>query len=156
MGSLGVRFEVEVGVGSGDKITPRPPPTLCLKVVRIMLGTWNLIRKYTHIYFQKIYLLVNILSFFCKNSAFSGKNSTFTQSNSVRAVLKIFRSVFSFCKIKGYCYWKYKFYRLCVRSLASGLLQIGHKLEKIQWRHYLLIWRHCQTLLRLVWFSCQI
>ena len=39
---------------------------------------------------------------FCKKSAFFAQNSTFTQSNSVRAVLEFFSSVFSFCKIKGY------------------------------------------------------
>ena len=30
---------------------------------------------------------------------------------------------------------KIKFYRLCVRNPASGLLQIGHKSEKWQWRY---------------------
>ena len=39
---------------------------------------------------------------FCKKIALFGQNSTFTQSNSVGAVLDIFSSVFSFCKIKGY------------------------------------------------------
>ena len=47
VGSLGVRFEVW-----GGETTP------CLKLVRIMLETLNLARKYTHIYFQKIYPLV--------------------------------------------------------------------------------------------------
>ena len=42
--------------------------------------------------------------------------------------------IFSFCKIKGYYYWKYKFYNLCVRDPASRLLQIGYKSEKWQWR----------------------
>ena len=41
VGSLGVRFEV-VRV----KLPPLPHP--CLKLVRIMLETWNLVRKYTH------------------------------------------------------------------------------------------------------------
>ena len=48
---------------------------------------------------------------------------------------KFFSYIFSFCKIKGYYYWEYKFYNLCVRDPASGLLQIGYKLEKWQWRH---------------------
>ena len=38
---LGVSFEVKEG--GGGKINP------CLKLVRIMLQTWNLIHKYTHI-----------------------------------------------------------------------------------------------------------
>ena len=57
---------------------------------------------------------------------------------------KFFSSVFSFCEIKGYCYWKFTFYRLCVRNPASRLLQIGHESEKNQWRYNLLIWRHRQ------------
>ena len=55
--------------------------------------------------------------------------------------LRFFSSIFSFCKIKSYCQWKCKFYRLCVRNPASGLLQIGHKSEKWQWRQNLLTWR---------------
>ena len=51
-------------------------------------------------------------------------------------------SAFSFCKIKGYCYWKYKFYRLWDRNPASGLFQISHKSKKLQWRHNLLTWSH--------------
>ena len=39
VGFLGVRFEV----GERGKITP------CLKLVGIMLETWNLAGKYTHI-----------------------------------------------------------------------------------------------------------
>ena len=40
VGYLGVRFEV----GRGVKL---PPP--CLKLVRIMLETWILVRKYIHV-----------------------------------------------------------------------------------------------------------
>ena len=39
--------------------------------------------------------------------------------------------------IKGYYQWKYKFCRLCVRNPVSGLLQIGCKLEKRNWSHFL-------------------
>ena len=60
------------------------------------------------------------ISIFCKNS-------TFTQSNSVR--VRFFSSVFSFCRIKRYSLWKCKFYRLYIQNPASGLLQIGHKME---------------------------
>ena len=48
---------------------------------------------------------------------------------------KFFSYIFSFCKIKGCYYWKCKFYNLCVRDPASGLLQIGYKSEIWQWRH---------------------
>ena len=36
------------------------------------------------------------------------------------------------------------FYILCVRNPASGLLQIGCKFKKWQWRHNFLPWRHRQ------------
>ena len=58
---------------------------------------------------------------------------------SLKAILwelckRFFSSVFSFCKAKGYYYWKHKFCRLCVRNPASRLLQIGQTSEKWQWR----------------------
>ena len=85
MGFLGVRFEV------GGVNLPR------LKLVRIMLETWNLVREYTHKFSLRKYIfLVPRPSYFCwcqdfcKKISFFGKNSTFTESNSVRAVLEIF------------------------------------------------------------------
>ena len=48
---------------------------------------------------------------------------------------RFFSSVFSFCKAKGYYYWKHNVCRLCGQNPASGLLQIGQKLKKWQWRH---------------------
>ena len=39
----------------------------------------------------------------------------------------------------------YKFYRLCAWNPASGLLQIGRKLEKQQWRHNFRTWRCRQS-----------
>ena len=65
-------------------------------------------------------------------------------------------SVFSFCKIKGYFWWKYKFYRLFNRYPVSGLFQIDHKLEKWQWRHNFLTWSHHQFFLKLYFFYCQV
>ena len=59
-----------------------------------------------------------------------------------------FSSVFSFCKIKGGCYWKCKFYRLCVHNLASKLLQVCRKLEKWQWPHNFSTWRRRQVFWR--------
>ena len=41
VGFLGVRSEVG---GRGGKLLP------CLKLVRVMLETWNLVRQYTHIF----------------------------------------------------------------------------------------------------------
>ena len=41
---------------------------------------------------------------------------------------------------------------LCVRNPASGLLQIGHRFEKWQWRHNLLTWHYCQGFFYIVLF----
>ena len=77
----------------------------CVKLVRIMLETWNLVHKYTHIYsFRKKNFwyqgLLNFgntsIFFFCKKSVFFAQSSTFTQSNSVRAVLEFFYFCFQF------------------------------------------------------------
>ena len=46
--------------------------------------------------------------------------------------------------MKGFFYWKCSFYRLCIWKPTSGLLQIGQKLEKWQWCHNFLTWRHRQ------------
>ena len=48
-------------------------------------------------------LILLMSAFFWKKSAFFGKSSIFTQSNSMRAVLEFFLSVFSFCKMKECC-----------------------------------------------------
>ena len=86
MVSVGVRFEVG-GMGGGG----------------IMLETWNLGCKYTHICnfreytfqyqgppnFADISIILQKISIF-------GKSSTFTQSKSMRAVLEIFQFCFPF------------------------------------------------------------
>ena len=83
VGFLGVRFEVW---GSGVE---------GVKLVAVMLQLKILVRKYTHMrsfrkynFFYQGPLKFADVSIFCNISAFFGKNSTFTQSNSVRAVLK--------------------------------------------------------------------
>ena len=40
---------------------------------------------------------------------------------------RVFSSVFSFCKAKGYYYWRHNVCSLCGQNQASGLLQIGTK-----------------------------
>ena len=67
MGFLVIIFPVDGG------ITP------CLNLIRI-IETWNLARKYT----RTLILLMLV------KSEFFGRNNTFTQSNSMRAVLNIF------------------------------------------------------------------
>ena len=67
------------GGGGGVKLTPPP----LLELVRILLEIPNLTRKYTPI--------CRLMSaFFFKKLAFFVQKSTFTQSDSVRAVLQIF------------------------------------------------------------------
>ena len=66
------------GTGAGGKITP------CLKLVKIMLETWNFVLKFVHICsLAKMVLLIKAIVWeLCKG---------------------FFSSVFSFCKIKGCC-----------------------------------------------------
>ena len=63
-----------------------------------------------------------------------------------------FSSVFRFCKTKGYYYWKHNFCRLCIWNLASGLLQIGQKSEKWQWRNNFPTWLQRQIFFDVVLF----
>ena len=83
---------LEVWGWGGRGVKLPPPPHSLLKLVRIMLETSNLARKYTHI--SSAYLLVSRLllmsAFFGKNSAFLDQSSTFTQSNKVRARVREF------------------------------------------------------------------
>ena len=61
----------------------------CLKLVRTMLETWNLVHKYFHTYVVlenipfsiKKSLVLLISAFFCKETLFFVKNNTFTQSS---------------------------------------------------------------------------
>ena len=83
VGFLGVRFEVW---GSGVE---------GVKLVAVMQQLKILVRKYTHMrsfrkynFFIKALLSLLMSAFFAIYQHFFGKNSTFTQSNSVRAVLK--------------------------------------------------------------------
>ena len=62
---------------------------LHLKLVRINLETWNLVRKYNHI-LENISFSAKIPWIFYKKPAFFGISSTLIRSNSIRDVLKIF------------------------------------------------------------------
>ena len=97
---LGVSFEVE------EQLKLTQSTNSCLKPVRIMLETWQLLRMYTHVcdFSTKAFLILLMLVFFLQNVSFCGKNSTFTQSDRVLSCEIFFSFVFSFCcKIKGYC-----------------------------------------------------
>ena len=76
---------------------------LRLKIIRIMLETSNLACKYTHICSFRKYtsqyqdpLNFADVSFSLKDHHILAQNSTFPQSNSMRAVLKIFQLCFQF------------------------------------------------------------
>ena len=75
---LGGLFRGSFGGGGGGKITYLPPH--CLKLGRIMLETWNLARKYTHMgsfrnipFSTKTLLNLLMLAFFAKNQRFLAK-----------------------------------------------------------------------------------
>ena len=98
MSFLWGRFEV----GEGGLPSPLSSP----KLVRMMLKTSNLVYTYTHMcsfrkYTCQYQRLINFayVSIFLQKINTLGENSTFTQSNTVRAVLEIFSSfssLFSF------------------------------------------------------------
>ena len=79
---------------------------LCLKVVRTMLETLNLVSKniHTHVVSENIIfsnntpliLLMSVFFQYFKKSILFCKNSTFTQSSSMRVVLEIFWFCFQF------------------------------------------------------------
>ena len=103
VGFLGFRFEVCVWGGGGDKINP------CLKLVRIMLETLNLTRKYTHIcssreytFSTKVSLILLMSAFFGKKSAVFAQKYIYSKQYCESCVRDFFSSVFSFCKMKGY------------------------------------------------------
>ena len=71
-------------------------------MVRIMLETWELVQKYSHICkFRKYTLKYEGPLNVANASLFSGKIRSFTQSSSMRAVLEIFVKFEIF--FKGYC-----------------------------------------------------
>ena len=69
--------------------------------------------------------------FFAKNQHFMVKIIPLFKAIVWELCRRFFSSVFSFCKIKGYYYWKCKFHRLCIPNPASRLLQIVCKSEKL-------------------------
>ena len=73
---------------------------LCLKLVRIMLETWNLVHKYKQIRSFRKYTFQHQGSLNFADVRIFGKNSTFTQSNSMGAVLGIFQFCFQFLQDK--------------------------------------------------------
>ena len=152
MGFLGVRFEE----GGGVEL---PLPPWCVKLVRIMLETLNLASTYTPICSFRKYILyclgplyfANLNSaFFCKKEGFLSKKLAFLKAITWELCERVFSSVFSFCKTKGYHYWNHNFCRLCVRNPASGLLRIGQKCEKWQLVIFKFFWRYFFLLSSLV------
>ena len=87
--NLGGLFRGLFWGGKGVKL-----PSPCLKIIRIKLETWNLVCKHTHVFSFRKYTFQykDTLNFAdaSKKSTFFGKNSKFTQSDSVRAELKKF------------------------------------------------------------------
>ena len=77
----------------------------------------------------KTLLILLISAFFVKNQHFFANIVPFHKAIVWDLCFRFSSSLFNFCKIKVYCWWKHKFYRLCVRNRASGLLQIGYKLK---------------------------
>ena len=100
---LEVRFAVRGG-GRGSNLH-----THCLKLVRIMLETWNSARKYRHIcsfkniaFSTKTPLLLLMSAIFAKNQYFLAKIVVLLKAIVRELYYVFFSSVFRFSKIKGY------------------------------------------------------
>ena len=120
-----------------------------------MLQTWNLVCKYKNVctfWYQGSLNVADVSIFFAKNQHFMLKIIPLLKAIVWELYWRFCSSVFSFCKINGYCYWKCKFYRLHARNPASGLLQIGHKTEKWESRHNFPAWRQRQIFLTVFLF----
>ena len=88
MGLLGVPFEWKVGEGGWGSYNYHHPS---LKLVRVFLESSQSYVVSENIPISTKALLILLMSEgFCNKIAFFAQNSTFTQSNSGRAVLKIF------------------------------------------------------------------
>ena len=123
MGFLGVYFAV---AGLGVKVPPSPR----LKLVGNMLEKSNMAHTRTEVLSENIlYFLVPRLSYFCWCQHFLATNQRFLAK--IVPLLKTivwelcyrcFSSVFSFCKAKGYCLWKYNYasgiWLLCFSKLV--------------------------------------
>ena len=122
-------------------------------MVRIMLETWKLARKYAPIcsfrkpFNTKIPLILLMSVFFAKNQRFLAEIVPLLKVIVWDLCWRFFRFVFSFCEIKRCYLWKLKFRILKLKS-GFGLLKIGRKLEKWQWRHNFPTWPHRQLFLR--------
>ena len=121
---------------------------LCLKLVRIMLETWNWnVSTHTNIVSENVpFNTKALLIIFLQNNSIVLKALVWEVCN------RFFTSFFTFCKISYYSYWKCKFYRLWVWNSAFGLLQISHRSENLQWRHNLPTWHHRQLFWRYIVF----
>ena len=81
--------------------------TLCLKLVRMMLETWNFVRKFAHIcsfrkytfQYQGFLNFADVSIFFGKTQHFLAKMILLLKSIVWEQCKRFFSSVFSFCKI---------------------------------------------------------
>ena len=90
---------VEGGGGGGGKSTPSPVKNLlelCYKFQIWYVSTHTYVVSVNISFSAKALIILLMSAFFCKKSAFSGKNGTFTQSNSLRAALERFSFCFQF------------------------------------------------------------
>ena len=116
------------------KITP------CLKLVRIMLETWNLVPG-------RHWLCWCRYVFFAKNQHFLAK---IVPKQEYRSCVGDFSFVFSFCKIKGW-YWS----KHCITNYASGILLPDCSKPTTNWKNYndVKIYRH-DVIVNFFWRCC--
>ena len=100
--------------GGRVKVTLHP-------VLNSVSNICNFIKHPSTFQYQDPFNLIDVSLFFLTKSAFFGKNSTFTQRSSIRAVLQIFQFCFSVCMMKDYNY------RLGVQHPDYSKLAINQK-----------------------------
>ena len=154
LGSMHLFRGLQWGKGVG-KITH------CLKLLRIILKTWNMLCKYTHIVSGNLFntwtpLILLMSALFLKKSVFLAKVvpplSAVVWDLCER--LFVLFSVFVRLKVKIN-------ENISITDHVSGIWLLDcSKLvinwKKWWWRHNLLTWRHCQISLTLLCFSCQV
>ena len=133
------------------------------KLVKIMLENINLVRKCTHIWsFRKyIFFWEGCFTFhddniFCKRSGFFRMSNTFTQSDSVRAVLEFL------VLISVLIIWKANVYgNISFTDHESGFRLPGCSKVDLKWendndRRICQYDEFVKSLLTLLWFPCQV
>ena len=96
------------GLFKGSFWSGRGVKTPCLKLVKIMLESWNLVSNYKHIFsfrkysfcYKYLFNFADVSIFFLKNQYVLSKIVPLLKAIVWKLYLRTFSSVFIFCKVK--------------------------------------------------------